>query len=69
MISRSGYGFGVDWWSLGVLSFEMLTSKLPFFAKNEKDLCKKILTERLVCPSFLTPASVGLLKGLLEKDM
>jgi serine/threonine protein kinase len=69
MISRTGYSYAVDWWALGVLCFEMLTSKLPFFAKTEKDLFKKILTERLACPPFLSAKSHSLLKGLLERDM
>lgn len=37
-------------------------------AKNEKELDRKILSERVSFPSFLTGECVGLLKGLLERD-
>jgi serine/threonine protein kinase len=69
MISRTGYSYAVDWWALGVLCYEMLSSKLPFIAKSDKELFKKIMTERLACPPFLSANSNSLLKGLLEKDM
>ena len=38
MLTRNGYGKGVDWWSLGALCFEMLVGKPPFTAKTQKDL-------------------------------
>jgi serine/threonine protein kinase len=70
MIARSGYGKAVDWWSLGVLFFEMLTGKLPFFVKNgnQKELDKKIMTEKFVAPNFLTGNAQTLLRGMLDKD-
>ena len=70
MIARNGYSKAVDWWSLGALFFEMLTGNPPFQAKNgnQKELDKKILTEKFVSPSYLTANAVLLLKGLLEKD-
>ena len=68
MLSRNGYGPAVDWWSLGALCFEMLSGKPPFTAKSEKELFKKILSEKFSSPSYLTAAAHSLLKGLLEKD-
>ena len=70
MLARNGYGKSVDWWSLGALFFEMLAGRPPFSAKNQsnKDLEKKIMTEKYVAPSFLTANAHSLLKGMLEKD-
>ena len=69
MISRSGYTSAVDWWSLGAVFFEMLVGTPPFTAKSDKELYKKIVHEKVACPSFLTADAHTLLKGLLEKDM
>ena len=69
MLTRNGYGKAVDWWSLGALTFEMLVGRAPFTAKSQKDLDRKILSEKLVCPSYLTAHAHSLLKGMLEKDI
>lgn len=67
MLTRNGYGKGVDWWSLGALCYEMLVGKAPFVAKSQKDLDRKILSEKLSCPSYLTANAHSLLKGMLDK--
>lgn len=69
MLTRNGYGKAVDWWSLGALLFEMLAGRPPFQSKNEKELYKKILTEKFASPSYLTATAHSILKGMLEKDM
>ena len=30
MLYKKGYGKSIDWYTLGVVFFEMLTGKLPF---------------------------------------
>lgn len=68
MLTRNGYGKGVDWWSLGALCYEMLVGKPPFTAKSQKDLDRKIMYEKFSAPSYLGAATHSLLKGMLEKD-
>jgi p70 ribosomal S6 kinase len=51
-----------------VLLFEMLTGSAPFRAKNRAVLQKKILTEKIKYPAFLTSAAHKLLLGLLQRD-
>ena len=69
MLTRNGYNKAVDWWSLGALCYEMLVGNAPFQAKSQKDLDRKIISEKFIAPSYLAPATHSLLKGLLEKDM
>ena len=72
MLLRNGYTKAVDWWSLGALLFEMLAGKPPFVMKkgeSQKDLDKKIISNKPSIPSYLQASTVSLLKGLLEKDM
>jgi serine/threonine protein kinase len=38
-----GHGKAVDWWSLGVLIFEMLTGKAPFYHKNRNQTLMNVL--------------------------
>lgn len=43
---QKGYGPEVDWWSIGVILFEMLIGYPPFFSESASDTCKKILNWR-----------------------
>ena len=43
VFSQNGYGQEVDWWSIGVMFFEMVVGFPPFFSENPSDTCKKIV--------------------------
>ena len=43
VFGQSGYGQEVDWWSIGVMFFEMVVGYPPFFSENPSDTCKKII--------------------------
>jgi protein kinase X len=68
IIASKGYGKAVDWWSLGVLLYEMLVGYPPFFDKDVFGLYQKILTNEIVYPKFLSPAAKDLIKQLLQLD-
>lgn len=66
----NGYTKTVDWWTLGVLLYEMLTGLPPFYDENTNDMYRKILQEPLTFPSsdIVPPAARDLLTRLLDRD-
>ena len=50
MISHAGHDKTVDWWSVGILIYEMLIGVTPFFNKNRQVLMSKIKHSRIVFP-------------------
>jgi p70 ribosomal S6 kinase len=58
-----------DWWSFGIIVYEMLTGLPPFMHKKREKLYQKIkYCEPNVDFPYLTSEAQDLLKGLLRKD-
>jgi len=69
VFGQQGYDETVDWWSIGVILFEMLVGYPPFFSDEPAITCQKILhwKKTLVIPAEanLSPAATDLLKRLI----
>ena len=68
IIQGSGHGKAVDWWSTGILLYEMLCGMPPFRAKSKNALQKLIVSGKLKLPTYLSSEAQSMLKGLLQKD-
>ncbi len=49
VILGQGYGFGVDWWSMGVILYEMLMGGTPFSSTTVEELFDEITDGVCVC--------------------
>ncbi|KAA0194208.1 Ribosomal protein S6 kinase alpha-1 [Fasciolopsis buskii] len=68
VITRRGHDSAADWWSLGVLMFEMLCGALPFQGENRRDTMGQILRAKLRMPQFLSPDAQTLLRALFKRN-
>ena len=55
VIQGKGHGKGADWWSYGVVLFELLSGYPPFWDETTYGTYKKIVTRKLRWPSSLHP--------------
>ncbi len=68
LVQELPYTHAVDLWSVGVILFELVTGKPPFYTTSIYALIKQIINDQPSYPSSISPAFKALLKGLLEKD-
>ena len=64
-----GYSTSVDWWSLGVLIFEMLVGKPPFQGDAHMNVFNRILSQKFDIPMHLSASAKHLLQSLLVVDI
>ncbi|KZV73825.1 AGC/Akt protein kinase [Peniophora sp. CONT] len=68
ILTGSGYNRTIDWWTLGVLLFEMLSGLPPFYDEQTDKMYEKILKNPLVFGDDIGPEARSVLTGLLNRD-
>ena len=65
----SGYfGKEIDWWSLGMIVYELLTGSNPFRGLSQQVIINKLITEDVPIPENIDDRYKLLLKGLLTRN-
>uniref|UniRef100_A0A8C6UJ60 Protein kinase C n=1 Tax=Neogobius melanostomus TaxID=47308 RepID=A0A8C6UJ60_9GOBI len=62
------YSFSVDWWSFGVLLYEMLIGQSPFHGDDEDELFESIRMDTPHYPRWINKEARDLLERLFERD-
>ncbi|GME75268.1 unnamed protein product [Ambrosiozyma monospora] len=69
LLDETGYTKMVDFWSLGVLIFEMCCGWSPFFAESTQQMYKNIAFGKVRFPKeILSPEGRSFVKGLLNRN-
>ncbi|CAO3586207.1 unnamed protein product [Absidia cylindrospora] len=78
VIQGNGHSSSVDWWTLGILLYEMIYGFTPFKGSNQNDTFDRIMTQKLDFPQFgsnpyfsgpqITNDCKSIIRKLLNKD-
>ncbi|MCJ1333564.1 camp-dependent protein kinase catalytic subunit [Thelotrema lepadinum] len=70
VVASKGYNKSVDWWSLGILIFEMLCGFTPFWdGGSPMKIYENILKGRVKYPPYIHPDAQDLLQRLITADL
>ncbi|KAN0082655.1 Protein kinase-like domain containing protein [Tylopilus felleus] len=68
LLESQGYTKTVDWWTLGVLLYEMMTGLPPFYDENVNTMYQRILMDPLIFPHDISGEAKSVMTGLLQRD-
>lgn len=68
ILDKKGHGKAVDWYSVGALTFEMLTGLPPFYTKDRQKLFERIRRGELEYPDGVSRLSKAFLQALLHRN-
>ena len=68
VLNKQECSYNVDWWCLGVVTYEMMYGRPPFYSQEVAQMHDSIFHKPLQLHYHITSSAQNLLKGLLQKD-
>ncbi|EDQ84285.1 uncharacterized protein MONBRDRAFT_12960 [Monosiga brevicollis MX1] len=69
IIVNKGYGHAVDWWAVGILTYEMRCGRSPFESRSQMEMFKRITKRDYKFPRDFTEEERSFIDGLLQVDL
>ncbi|CAM9495361.1 unnamed protein product, partial [Heterosigma akashiwo] len=68
ILERKGHGSAVDWWALGMVTYEMLTGLPPWYTTDRKELFQRLRGAPLTFPFYVSRQTAHLITGMLARN-
>jgi serum/glucocorticoid-regulated kinase 2 len=68
VLAQQGHGFCVDYWGLGMLTYEMMTGLPPWYTTDRAKLFRRLRSAPLDIPPYFSHASATFSSALLERN-
>jgi serine/threonine protein kinase len=59
VLDRQGHGTAVDWWNLGMVTFEMLTGLPPWYTTDKQKLFERLRNAPLKFPFYVSKSAAS----------
>merc|ERR1712070_576006 len=69
VLLNKGHGKPVDWWTLGILIYEMIVGQPPFCDEEPMGIYQKILAGKIYFPKYFDKNAKSLVKNILQADL